>query len=105
MLKNNKKNEKYNTKSNQNRYNNRPKKPEISDVLKLDGIVKDIFPGQKFQVEFENGHKAIGSLSGKLMINSIMLYEGDTVACEIPVDNINICKIVYRKRSNKVKVV
>lgn len=71
------------------------------DVLKLDGIVTDIFPGQKFQIEFSNGHKAVGSLSGKLMVNSITLYEGDIVACEIPVDNISICRIVYRKRSKK----
>ena len=28
------------------------------DVLKLDGIVTDIFPGQKFQIEFSNGQKA-----------------------------------------------
>lgn len=91
-------------KNNYYKYSNNNKKHEINkdrDILKLDGIVTDIFPGQKFQVEFPNGHKAIGSLSGKLMINSITLYEGDLVACEIPVDNVSICRIVYRKRSRK----
>lgn len=71
------------------------------DILKLEGIVTNIFPGQKFEVKFSNGHKAIGSLAGKLTVNSITLYEGDIVICEIPVDNISICRIVYRKKSRK----
>lgn len=85
------------------KYKNKNKRIQQQDknILKLDGTITNIFPGQKFQVTFSNGHKAIGSLSGKLMINSIVLYEGDLVACEIPVDNPNICRIVFRKRSNR----
>lgn len=84
------------------KYNKNKKQQNFDkDMLKLEGVVTNIFPGQKFEVKFANGHKAIGSLSGKLMINSITLYEGDIVSCEIPVDNISICRIVYRKKSKK----
>ena len=79
------------------------KEKDINDKtsIKLDGVVKEIFPGQKFLIEFQNGHRSTGSLSGKLMVNSIMLEKGDIVACEIPVDNLNICRIVYRKKSRR----
>lgn len=80
---------------------NRKQIEQDKDLLKLEGVVTNIFPGQKFEVKFANGHKAIGSLAGKLMVNSITLYEGDVVICEIPVNNISICRIVYRKKTRK----
>lgn len=74
---------------------------EEKKILKLEGVVTEIYPGQKFQVKFPNGHKAIGSLAGKLNINNITVDRGDTVVCEISVDNLDICRIVYRKRVRK----
>lgn len=85
-----------------NKYNkNNNKFEKNKEILKLEGVVTNIFPGQKFEVKFENGHKAIGTLAGKLTVNSITLYEGDVVVCEIPVSNISTCRIVFRKRSKR----
>lgn len=70
-------------------------------ILRLDGIISAIYPGQKFEVEFPNGHRAMGSICGKIKVNNISLFVGDTVSCEISPSNINICRIVYRKRASK----
>lgn len=93
------KNKSNNTNIKYNNYNKQNQKQEDKKVLRIDGVVKDIFPGQKFLIEFPNGHQATGSLSGKMTVNSITLECGDTVCCEIPVDNVSICRITYRKKT------
>lgn len=49
------------------------------DVLELEGTVIEALPNAMFQVEFENGHRILAHISGKLRMNFIRILPGDKV--------------------------
>ena len=40
-----------------------------ADVIEIEGVVVEKLPNAMFQVELENGHKVLATISGKLRMN------------------------------------
>ena len=43
-----------------------------ADVIEIEGVVVEKLPNAMFQVELENGHKVLATISGKLRMNYIL---------------------------------
>ena len=50
-----------------------------ADVIEIEGVVVEKLPNAMFQVELENGHKVLATISGKLRMNYIRILPGDKV--------------------------
>ena len=50
-----------------------------ADVIEIEGTVVEKLPNAMFQVELENGHKVLATISGKLRMNYIRILPGDKV--------------------------
>ena len=48
-----------------------------ADVIEIEGVVVEKLPNAMFQVELENGHKVLATISGKLRMNYIRILPGD----------------------------
>lgn len=68
------------------------------DVLELEGTVVEALPNAMFQVEFENGHKVLAHLSGKLRMNFIRILPGDKVTVEMSPYDLNKGRITWRAK-------
>ena len=68
------------------------------DVLELEGTVVEALPNAMFQVEFDNGHKILAHISGKLRMNFIRILVGDTVTVEVSPYDISKGRITWRKK-------
>lgn len=55
-----------------------------ADVIEIEGVVVEKLPNAMFQVELENGHKVLATISGKLRMNYIRILPGDKVTLEVP---------------------
>ena len=47
--------------------------------MEIEGVVVEKLPNAMFQVELENGHKVLATISGKLRMNYIRILPGDKV--------------------------
>lgn len=47
-----------------------------ADVIEIEGTVVEKLPNAMFQVELENGHKVLATISGKLRMNYIRILPG-----------------------------
>ena len=54
-----------------------------SDVLEVEGVVKEVLPNATFKVELQNGHVIDAHISGKLRMNYIRILAGDRVTVEM----------------------
>ena len=54
-----------------------------ADVIEIEGVVIEKLPNAFFQVELENGHKVLATISGKLRMNYIRILPGDKVTLEL----------------------
>ena len=54
-----------------------------ADVIEIEGVVVEKLPNAMFQVELENGHKVLATISGKLRMNYIRILPGDKVTVEV----------------------
>jgi len=68
------------------------------DVIKVEGIVKELLPNTRFKVELENGHSVIAHISGKMRLNFIRILPGDTVQMEMSPYDLTKGRIVFRKK-------
>lgn len=68
------------------------------DVLELEGTVVEALPNAMFQVEFENGHRVLAHLSGKLRMNFIRILPGDKVTVEMSPYDLNKGRITWRAK-------
>ena len=72
------------------------------DVIKLQGIVREVYPGSKFKVEIFNeqgqptGNRVNATISGKLRMNIIKILKGDKVDIEVSVYDLYNGRIVWR---------
>ena len=57
-----------------------------ADVIEIEGVVVEKLPNAMFQVELENGHKVLATISGKLRMNYIRILPGDKVTLEMSYD-------------------
>ena len=70
------------------------------DVLELEGTVIEALPNAMFQVEFENGHRVLAHISGKLRMNFIRILPGDKVRVEMTPYDLTKGRITYRLKNS-----
>jgi translation initiation factor IF-1 len=66
------------------------------DLIQLDGIIEETLPNTQFIVKFENGHKILAHISGKMRMNFIKILQGDKVKVELSPYDLTKGRIVYR---------
>ncbi len=68
------------------------------DVIKVDGIVKELLPNTMFKVELPNKHCVLAHISGKMRLNFIRILPGDTVTIEMSPYDLTKGRIVFRQK-------
>ena len=68
------------------------------DVIKVDGVVKELLPNTTFNVELENGHMVLAHISGKMRMNFIRILPGDIVTLEMSPYDLDKGRITFRKK-------
>ena len=68
------------------------------DVLELEGTVVEALPNAMFQVEFDNGHRILAHMSGKLRMNFIRILPGDKVTVEMSPYDLTRGRITWRAK-------
>ena len=69
-----------------------------NDVIETQGKVIDLIPGGKFKVEIDGGHEVIAHVSGKMRVNNIRIFPGDTLVIELSPYDLTHGRIVYNKK-------
>lgn len=68
------------------------------DVVRVDGVVKELLPNTMFRVELPNGHIVLAHISGKMRLNFIRILPGDMVTLEMSPYDLSKGRIVFRKK-------
>ncbi len=68
-----------------------------SDMIQVEGTVKEPLPNAMFRVELDNGHKILAHISGKMRMHYIKIVPGDRVTVEISPYDPNRGRIIFRK--------
>jgi translation initiation factor IF-1 len=55
-----------------------------SDLVQMDGIVKEVMVDGHFRVEVEGGHSVLAQLAGNLSRSRIRIVLGDRVTVSVP---------------------
>jgi translation initiation factor IF-1 len=66
------------------------------ELIRLDGVIEETLPNTQFIVRFENGHKVLAHISGKMRMNFIKILQGDKVTVELSPYDLTKGRIVYR---------
>ena len=66
------------------------------DAIQLEGKVLEPLPNAMFNVELENGHTILFTISGKIRMNYIRILPGDKVDVEISPYDLQRGRITYR---------
>ena len=67
-------------------------------MAKEEGTVIEALPNAMFQVEFENGHRVLAHISGKLKMNFIRILPGDKVTVELSPYDLTKGRITWRAK-------
>ncbi len=67
-----------------------------SDVIEVEGRVKEALPNAMFLVELPNGHTVLAHISGKIRLNFIRILPGDLVKMELSPYDLRRGRIVHR---------
>ena len=68
------------------------------DVIRVEGVVKEILPKTMFRVELSNGHVILAHISGKMRMHFIRIMKGDKVTVEMSPYDKTKGRIVYREK-------
>ena len=68
------------------------------DLIKVDGVVRELLPNTMFRVELPNKHNVLAHISGKMRLNFIMILPGDTVTLEISPYDLTKGRIIFRQK-------
>jgi translation initiation factor IF-1 len=68
------------------------------DVIKVEGVVKELLPNTMFKVEIQGGHVVNAHISGKMRMNFIRILPGDSVTMEMSPYDLTKGRIVFRKK-------
>ncbi len=68
------------------------------DLIKLDGVVREVLPATMYRVELENGHTVLSHISGKMRKFFIRIATGDRVQVEISTYDLTKGRIIFRYR-------
>ena len=66
------------------------------DAIELEGKVLEPLPNAMFNVELENGHVILCTISGKIRMNYIRILPGDKVVVEMSPYDLQRGRITYR---------
>ena len=69
-----------------------------SDVIEIEGTVIEKLPNAMFNVELENGHRILATISGKLRMNYIRILPGDRVTLEMSPYDLTKGRITWRDK-------
>ena len=70
----------------------------VKDVIRVDGIVKELLPNTMFKVELQNKHMVLAHISGKMRLNFIRILPGDTVTLEMSPYDLTKGRITWRAK-------
>ncbi len=65
-------------------------------MIQMDGIIEEALPNTQFIVRFENGHKVLAHVAGKMRMNYIKILQGDKVRVEMSPYDLSKGRIIYR---------
>ena len=68
------------------------------DVIRVDGIVRELLPNTMFRVELPNQHMVLAHISGKIRKNFIRILPGDKVKVELTPYDLSRGRITYRMK-------
>ncbi len=68
------------------------------DVIKVEGVVKELLPNTMFRVELPNQHMVLAHISGKMRLNFIRILPGDKVTLEMSPYDLNKGRIIFRQK-------
>jgi len=68
------------------------------DVIRLDGVVKELLPNTMFRVELQNKHIVLAHISGKMRLHFIRILPGDSVTLEMSPYDLTKGRIVFRQK-------
>ena len=68
------------------------------DVVRVEGVVKELLPNTMFRVELDNGHRILAHISGKMRMHFIRILRGDRVTVEMTPYDLTKGRIVYREK-------
>ena len=68
------------------------------DLIKVEGVVKELLPNTMFRVELPNKHSVLAHISGKMRLNFISILPGDTVTLEISPYDLTKGRIIFRQK-------
>ena len=68
------------------------------DVIRVDGVVRELLPNTMFKVEIQGGHVVNAHISGKMRMNFIRILPGDSVTLEMSPYDLTKGRIVFRKK-------
>lgn len=68
------------------------------DVIRVDGVVKELLPNTMFKVELPNKHNVLAHISGKMRLNFIRILPGDVVTLEMSPYDLTKGRIVFRQK-------
>ena len=68
------------------------------DVIRVEGVVKELLPNTMFKVEIQGGHTVNAHISGKMRMNFIRILPGDNVTLEMSPYDLTKGRIVFRKK-------
>ena len=66
------------------------------DVIRIEGVVKELLPNTMFKVEIQTGHTVNAHISGKMRMHYIKLLPGDRVKLEMSPYDLTKARITYR---------
>ncbi|HAA6660852.1 TPA_asm: translation initiation factor IF-1 [Listeria monocytogenes] len=66
------------------------------DVIEVEGVVQETLPNAMFNVELENSHKVLATVSGKIRMHYIRILPGDKVTVELSPYDLTRGRITYR---------
>ena len=67
-----------------------------SDVIEIEGTVKETLPNAMFKVELENGKEILAHVSGKIRMHYIRILPVDKVTVEMSPYDLTKGRITYR---------
>ena len=68
------------------------------DVIRVDGIVRELLPNTMFRVELQTGHLVNAHISGKMRLHFIRILPGDAVTLEMSPYDLSKGRIVFRQK-------
>jgi translation initiation factor IF-1 len=74
------------------------------ESIELEGVVREVLPGQKFRVELENGHIVLAYAAGKMSKFKIRVMVGDRVTMELSPYDLTKARITYRHKTGTPQV-